>query len=461
MFKNSVVDTPVRARHLQPPTSSSRYRRALRVCFALTAAWSTVGIFGAEVATASPAKPETNASPDVSSFGVSPATIDISDAGRGGSFASEIIVFNRATKTVQFTVASIGQVGDWIRVGPEATPVKQYTFASEPGRTLVNIAIDVPTDSPNGTYEAAVTVTAQTSAAADKSGVSVSFETRVTIRVSGAQRATAVFSNLSVAASEIGRPTEIRATIANTGNVSLPLGLEARVFRSKTLVQTLTTPEQQQIAPPGRSVDVILQWPTIDALPGDYTIDVAATAGGQSLGSKQQTVRVEAPGKLVRSLKITNLEVTQQTNSRPVLRGTVTNTGDIAGRTTARATVTSTKSKNGATESPTSSESFYIAPGESLPFVVTLPLLEAGGYELKVDAELEDYRAPSVITTFVVSGEKKSAPVLTMIAAVGLLGLMFTVRRGRRRRQLPRSFGRPQPTAPEQPDRVLASSRSL
>ncbi len=455
-MKNPPIDAAAPASDAAYKKHHRRHRTVWRTSFAFAAVWSAIGIFAAGPAfAASPTTPESSDVGDATSFGVSPATIEIAEAARGGSFASEIIIFNRATKPVQFSVGSAGPVGDWIRVGPEASPVKKYSFSAPPGRTLVNVAISVPTDAPNGTYEAAVTAAAQTSTTGtETSGVSVAFETTINIKVSGEQQATAVFSNLNVAASEIGRPTEIRATIANTGNVSLPLGLQAQVFRSNTLVQTLTTPKQQQVAPPGRSVDVILQWPTTDALPGDYTIEVTATAGSQTLGSKQQTVRVEAPGKLERSLKVVDLEVVQQANARPVLRGTVTNTGDIAGRTT----VTATAAVDGISQSTTQGDSFYIAPGESLPFIVTLPLLDKGKYQLTVVAELEDYRSPSEITTFDVRGEKNQLPVLPAIALAGLLGLIVIVRRGRRRHHTPASVDRLRTPVSEQPERPLAST---
>jgi hypothetical protein len=377
-----------------------------------------------------------------SSFGISPSTITVTSAARNGTFANDITIFNSSNESQVFQVSSIGPVATWTRFGPKESPVSQFDLSVGPGRTAVRVEIAVPSDAANGTYDGAVLLSASP-ATGSSNGVSVTFEVGISVVVDGEQIVKATYSNLAVATSEVGVPSEIRATVANTGNVALPVNATAEIKRGGVLVETLSTPSSQTVLP-GSSGDIVFNWDTKDALPGDYSVAVDITAGELKLGSKQQTFRLEAPGKLTRSLKVEGLSVAQEADARPLLSGTVRNDGQIAGRSTVSARIV----RDGKTVSVVQGDSFYVSPGQNVPFALNLPLLSGGKYSAEVTAELDDYRSPVTNTTFTVAADSTTPPIVPIAAGIGVVGLL-AIAASRRRSRRTRHAHQQRPVEPK------------
>ncbi len=374
-----------------------------------------------------------------SSFGISPSTITVSSAARNGTFANDISIINSSNETQVFQVSANGDVADWVRFGPEESPVKQFDISVAPGRTSVRVQTSIPADIANGTYGGAVLLSASPKAGS-KSGVSVTFEVGMSIVVDGEQIMKASYSNLTVGASEVGQTAEVRATVANTGNVALPVTATATIERGDVLVEKLAT-ETSQTVLPASSGDIILAWNTADALPGDYTVTVDITAGSLQLGTKQQTVRLEAPGKLTRALAVSNLSVAQEPDVRPLLSGSVRNTGQVGGRATVRAQIM----KKGKPQSVVQGDSFFVAPGQDIAFALNLPLLGGGEYVAEVTAEFDNYRSPSATTSFTVKAESTTPPIVPIVAGLGAGALLLFGLMKRRQRSTQNSRTRKPP----------------
>lgn len=413
-------------------------------CMALPFLSATAGA----ATTAAPPAVESAGQPvEPTSFGVSPGTITISDGARKAQTGSDVIVFNRSGVAAQFEASSAGDVSSWIRFGPVQAPVTRYRFGAQPGRTNIPVSISIPSDAPNGTHAGVIRLTAAAVPGQSASGVSVTFEIPVAITVRGDQRVGAIYSNLSVLASEVGLPVEIRATVANTGNVSLPISATAEIQRNDVTVARLDTSDATTQALPGKSSDLSLNWDTTDALPGDYIVIVDMSAGTLELGQKRHSLRLEAPGNLVRALTIQGLEVEQPKDGRPLLRGRVTNNGQIAGRVTVSAVLF----RSGSPLSSVEGNSAYIAPGQTIDAVLALPLLASGSYRVTAAAELDDYRSPEVKTSFSVSTDNSPDPLLPIVG-LGALGAALVGLAARHQSRRNRRSGRS--TAEAGPDRT-------
>jgi hypothetical protein len=383
-----------------------------------------------------------------SSFGVSPSDITVSNAARNGVFANDIGIFNSSSETQVFQVSATGAVASWTRFGPKESPVREYEFGVGPGRSSVRVQLDVPGDIANGTYKGAVLLSASPTPGS-ANGVSVTFEVGLSVVIDGEQIIKASYSNLSINSSEVGLATEIRATVANTGNVALPVSAVAQIKRGEVVVETITTDSTQTLLP-SSSGDILLNWDTKDALPGDYSVSVDIVAGDLKLGSKQQTFRLEAPGKLTRSLKVEELNVVQEPDARPLLSGTVSNTGQISGRALVSARIV----QRGKTVSVVQGDSFYVAPGQKVAFAVNLPLLTGGTYTAEVSAELDDYRSPPTTASFKVASESTTPPIVPIAAGVGVVGLLAlgAKRRGSRSRRTQRTLRQEAASKPVVPE---------
>ncbi len=440
---------PVISTHTSWP--SRRAHTVSRCCLLLALLATLSTAVGASSASAAAIDPTTQpAITEPTSFGVSPGSINIADGARNARAGSDIIVFNKSSIPSPFEASAAGEIAGWVRFGPTQAPVSRYRFSAQPGRTEVPISISIPPDARNGNHEGVVRVTAAAAPGEGDSGVTVTFEIPITVTVAGEQRVGATYSNLTILATEIGEPAEIRATVANTGNVTLPVVGKVEILRNGVTIARMDSGKDGRQALPGKSVDLLLTWDTRDALPGDYTVIVDVAAGDTQLGRKQQTLRLESPGRLVRALTIAELVVEQSSDARPVLRGRVTNTGQIAGRATLSAVV----SRGGLSLASAESTSFYIAPGQTVDAIVALPLLTGGTYKVASVAELPDYRSPEKATEFSVANVSASHSALPMFGLVALVALTLGVgatRRSRRRVRAPSRLGEPIGAAPSEP----------
>jgi hypothetical protein len=253
-------------------------------------------------------------------FGVSPSTMSFKAVARGGSAVSDVVVVNNTTESATFVVRATGPLAAWTRFGPANQAVPEYQFDADPGTNSVRVAIDVPKEAANGSYDGAIQVIAlPDETVGGNSGVSVTFEIGAALSVSGDQRLAATYSNLAVLASEVGEPVELRATVNNTGNVAVSVTAEVEILRNGLNVDTLDTATAPQTIDAGRSGDVVLNWETKDTLPGDYSVNFRLITDNLQLGSKSSSFRLEAPGKLQRSLLLDEVQVDTTTTPATLL----------------------------------------------------------------------------------------------------------------------------------------------
>jgi uncharacterized membrane protein len=358
-------------------------------------------------------------------LGVSPGSLNLRNGARNGSTVSDVSILNTTTQSQTFTAIAKGDIAKWTRFGPQGSAAKELSVEAKPGATAIRVQIDIPADAANGSYTGAIYLNS-TPDPKNATGVSVSFEIPVGLDVNGDQVIAATYSNLSVTASEIGKPATMKMTVANTGNVALPVTAFAEIKRGDAIVDKVDSAQSSQTIDPGTSGDILLDWVTKDALPGDYSITVSLEAPGVKLGSKTQTIRLEAAGALVRSAQVDSLAVTTEKGVATAVTGSLLNNGKVAGQTVARV-----RFLKGDTEvAKATSEAVYLAPGQTSDFTIAIPQdLQPGSYTAQVTAELDGVRSKPELLKFSAGKSSSSTRFLFLLGLIPVGLLLFMLRR--------------------------------
>jgi hypothetical protein len=426
----------LRRRAKQTVAASAGFLTFLSVVFVPAAA--TASVTSATNPSPTTVSAATQTPPDsTGGFGISPASILVEDALRGGSASSNVMILNESGRTQTFELTTRGEIADWVTYGEKNEEVRALTVLSEPGRQIARVAIDIPSTARNGTYEGRINVAAISPSDSDPNVVGMSFDLIVTIVVNGEQRVAAAFSNLSIVATEIGQPVTVRASIANSGNVSLPLNVTTEVLRKGALVETLSNSESPQSVDPALSTDVMTVWNTNDALPGDYTVRSTVMAGSLDLGTKEATFRLGESGSLIRSGKLTDFAMIGTPKlSQPLgLLASYTNTGQVA----TSATLNVSLYQGAKLLSRIKSKPGYVEPGQVVPFEVQTEALPSGTFRAVADVAFDGGSSPKKELTFKVA--RKAAPLGAALGAGGAviaLGSLALLVARRRRHSRPR-----------------------
>ena len=91
-------------------------------------------------------------------LGISPASITINDALRGGMYERTITIFNTGDEVGTFELTAEGECADWISFyKPEEpnTPIKKVTIPGK-GKASVLVKFNIPADVANANYTATI-----------------------------------------------------------------------------------------------------------------------------------------------------------------------------------------------------------------------------------------------------------------------------------------------------------------
>lgn len=168
-------------------------------------------------------------------FGVSPATVDFTDppALRGQEYDTTVRVANRDDSPASVTLSPEGDVGAWLSVVPSAPLV-----VPAQGSKDVVVHLKVPQDAANGLHEARLRVRAaapDVAGSGSGSAVAVELVPAVRILVSGDQVLDLALESIAVRNATAGRPLDVVARVANSGNVRASPHLALSVKDSKGL----------------------------------------------------------------------------------------------------------------------------------------------------------------------------------------------------------------------------------
>ena len=237
-----------------------------------------------------------------------PNSFDFEGPLRGGTAVQALGLVNDADESRLLRFVTIGEVGPWIEVRQtqDGEPIEAFAIGAG-GDATFDLAVSVPDDVANGTYEGALRVLSGSTEPGD-AAVEIGVELPVTVIVNGTQVIAAAMEDFTVGTAEVGTPLPLSVAIRNEGNVAIsPQVVVAVLDEDDAEIATITFAETR--IRPGESAVVVDAWSTTNAEVGDYVATANATIGSVVLPSRIVRFELAPGGSFTRSGEIVSLEL--------------------------------------------------------------------------------------------------------------------------------------------------------
>ena len=319
--------------------------------------------------------------------GISPVTIEFDNALRGASYTSDLSLTNTdPDRPAEFTVEAVGDVADWISTTLD-DDVPASSFLVPPDSTLnVRVLLEVPDDSPNGTYTGGLEVLGAVFEASEEgAGVQIGGLVEVVVDVTGTEVRAASVVDYRVANAEVGMEQRFTAIVQNDGNVQAIGLLDLTIVRDGTTVAELTSAGEPWVVQGGASGPVEVIWSTTEERPGDYTavFDVEDVAGQApiELGTREVPFRLEPVGTFTRSGELAGLSIVSDValDAPVVVEALFANTGQIETNAIFEARLY----RNAELVQVVQSLERATQPGETVPINVRFEIDDPGPYRVE------------------------------------------------------------------------------
>lgn len=267
-------------------------------------------------------------------IGVTPSTLEISDALRGGAFLRTITVFNPGDGASAYTFNVTGNAADWISFYEKSDPLTPITRITVPGKGSAKILVrfNIPEDASNGKHEASLFVaTATVQGDEDSSGqtIKLGMPVAITIMVTGTQVLTGTVLSITTMDTEMNYPLRLKVEFQNTGNVIAKPEIAVEITKDGTVIDEFTHSDR------GVNVDskafIPVEWDTTGRESGDYGAQVTVSLGEKVLATKKLSFKLLPVGTLSRQGDLSDITY----EGRPLVGTTVkilapfVNTGEI------------------------------------------------------------------------------------------------------------------------------------
>jgi hypothetical protein len=406
----------------------------MRRCLAVIAVLLAVAGLAAPAA----AQTSTTEPDNLAGIGVAPSFVTIDEALRGTSYTDSIILANNLPGDREFTFVPTGDIAGWATFTDQAgAPITSIVIPHR-GATTLQVIVAIPDGTANGRYEGRIEITGRPidDEAEDVSAaeLSIGAVVAVAVDVGGEMRRAGTFDDVRVEAAEVGMPLRIVAAFNNTGNVGFAPALSATVTRAGQPVDVVAPPADEVIDP-GRAEDVVITWDTTDTLPGEYQVEVVATADGFTFEPIATTFRLEPAGSVERAGALESFEVVNlpEVGNIARVRGEFRNDSDVAVSAILVAEVT----LDGQLVDEVRSLELMAPPGNVTSIDVVVDDLRPGTYEVAGKVNFEGLETDTLTTTFVVAGEGTTTDTTddggsglapgVIVAAAGATGLVVGV----------------------------------
>lgn len=403
------------------PRFAAPRRLALLAAGAAMFAWVLPGVAGAQ--TGDPA--------GSGGLGVAPAFLNVDEALRGSSYSDSILLLNGLPGDREFTFVPTGDVAEWITfVDPDGAAIEGITLPQE-GSATVQVNIAVPAGAANGSYTGRVEIKGRPlgqSDAATAAELTIGAVVEVAVQVGGEMRRAGRLADVRVEPAEVGQPLRIVTGFVNGGNVGFDPVVKATLTRAGQPVDVVTSPGDETIDP-GRSEDIALVWDTTDTLPGEYRVDVVATAEGLQFEPAGATFRIEPAGSVERSGSLESFEVV----SVPQLGGTARLRAGFRNDSAVpvKAVLVAEVSRDGQLVGEVRSLEMLAPPGNVTPIDVVVEDLAEGSHVVVGKVNYEGRETATMEATFDVLGVQSASAgggrTTMMAAGAGIAGLAIAI----------------------------------
>ena len=270
-------------------------------------------------------------------LGVSPASITISDAFKGGTYERTITVFNTGNETGTFALTAEGECADWISFYNETNPDIPITEITIPGKDNAKVLVkfDIPEDIANADYTSTIFAQSTPGEMAPAEGAVahavIRIPSEVLIQVTGTQILKGTVKSITTMDTEIDYPLKIKVEFRNEGNVVAKPEIAVAITKAGggELVDSFVHDETG--IKPDSTDTITVKWNTTGREVGDYVANVTVSLGEELLSAKDLPFKVLPFGTLTRQgvLHTLTIEGEPLVNIVIKLAANFENTGEI------------------------------------------------------------------------------------------------------------------------------------
>ena len=317
-------------------------------------------------------------------LGVSPASITISDAFKGGTYERTITIFNTGDETGTFGLTAEGECAGWIFFYKEDEPDIPITEITIQGKDKAKVLakFDIPEEIANADYTS--TIFAKSIPAGNITGgmgamAAIRIPSEVLIQVTGTQILKGTVKSITAADTEIGFPLKIKVEFQNEGNVIAKPKIAVGITKNGELVDSFVHDETG--IKPAQEGTITVLWNTTGRDTGDYVANVAVSLGEELLATKDLPFKILPFGTLTRQgvLHTLTIEGEPFVNRFIKVHASFENTGQID-------TMAKFKGEiyhEGSLLDVMESEEMFVEVGETGKLTTYYKTLEAGSYTIK------------------------------------------------------------------------------
>ena len=269
-------------------------------------------------------------------LGISPASITISDAFKGGSYERTITVFNTGDETGTFGLTAEGECAGWISFYKEDEPDTLVTEVTIPGKDKAKVLVkfDIPEDIANADYTS--TIYAQSIPMGNITGgmgahAVIRIPSDILIQVTGTQILKGTVKSITTTDTEIDYPLKIKVEFQNEGNVVAKPKIAVGITKAGggELVDSFVHDETG--VKPAQEGTITVRWNTTRRETGGYVANVAVSLGEELLSAKDLPFKVLPFGTLTRRGVLQSLTIEGEPLVNIVIKPVANfeNTGEI------------------------------------------------------------------------------------------------------------------------------------
>ena len=237
-------------------------------------------------------------------LGISPASITINNALRGGMYERTITIFNTGDEAGTFELTAEGECADWISFyKPEEpnTPIKKVTIPGK-GKASVLVKFNIPADVANANYTATIYARSIPKGGEGEGAVAhavIRIPSKVLIQVTGTQILKGSVKSITTADTEVGYPLKIKVVFQNKGNVIARPKIAVTITKTGEGIVDSFVHEETDINP-GKEGTIKVLWNTTGRDTGDYMANVTVSLGDEVLATKDLHFKILPFGSLTR-----------------------------------------------------------------------------------------------------------------------------------------------------------------
>lgn len=241
-------------------------------------------------------------------LGISPASITISDAFKGGTYERTITVFNGGDETGNFVLMVEGECTDWISFYKEDMLIREITIPGK-DKTKVLVKFDIPHEIPNDDYTSTIYAQSVPDETSSEEGTVahavIRIPSEVLIQVTGTQILNGTVTSITTTDIEMDYPLKIKLEFKNEGNVIAKPKIAVTITKNGKLVNSFVH-DKTSIKTDTEDIITVL-WNTTEQRTGDYTADVAISLGDEVIANKNLPFAILPFGTLTRQGELTSL----------------------------------------------------------------------------------------------------------------------------------------------------------